>query len=48
MDFHLVVVRPFGQLARGDVVTEATRIAEVLSSEHAHNVVRVLDPAKGS
>lgn len=48
MDFHLVVVRPFGQLVRGDVVNEATRIAEVLSSEHAQHVVRVLDPAKES
>lgn len=48
MDFHLVVGRPFGQLVRGDVVTEAMRIAEVLSSEHVHHVVRVLDPAKES
>lgn len=48
MDIHLVVVRPFGQLVRGDVVTEAARIAEVLSGEHAHSVVRVLASAKES
>jgi hypothetical protein len=46
MDIHLVVVRPFGQLVRGDVVTETARITEILSGEHAHNVVRVLDSAK--
>ena len=27
MDMHLVVVRPFGDLARGDIVTDAVRIS---------------------
>jgi hypothetical protein len=46
MNMHLVVVRPFGGLARGDVVADAARIAEILKSEHAHDVVRVVAPAK--
>jgi hypothetical protein len=41
MEFHLVVARPFGNLARGDIVTDEARIAQILSSEHAHHVVRV-------
>ena len=45
MNTHLVVVRSFGGLARGDVVTDAVQIAEILSSEHARSVVRVVTPA---
>jgi hypothetical protein len=46
MNMHLVVVRPFGGLARGDVVADAARIADILKSEHAHDVVRVTVAAK--
>ena len=42
---HLVVVRPFGDLTRGDIITETVRINEILSSEHARSVVRVVTPA---
>ena len=45
MDMHLVVVRPFGDLARGDIVTDTVRITEILNSEHARSVVRVVVPA---
>ena len=45
MDMHLVVVRPFGDLARGDIVTDTLRITEILNSEHARSVVRVVTPA---
>ena len=41
MDMHLVVVRPFDGLMRGDIVTDAVRITEILSGEHARCVVRV-------
>ncbi len=41
MDMHLVVVRPFDGLARGEAVLDRARIADILSSEHAANVVRV-------
>ncbi|MEJ0016755.1 MAG: hypothetical protein WDN25_09325 [Acetobacteraceae bacterium] len=44
MDTHLVVVRPFGGLIRGDIVTDAVRITEILNSEHAYSVVRVVTP----
>ena len=45
MNMHLVVVRPFGGLARGDIVTDTARITEILNSEHARAVVRVAKPA---
>lgn len=45
MDIHLVVVKPFGSLARGDIVADPVRIAEILRSEHARWVVRVAVPA---
>ena len=41
MDMHLVVVRPFADLGRGDIVTDRARVAEILASEHASYVVRV-------
>ena len=41
MDMHLVVVRPFGGLARGDVIADPQRIARILKGEHAACVVRV-------
>jgi len=47
MNIQLIVVRPFDGLARGDTVTDPTRIAQILNSEWAHSVVRVLAaPAK--
>jgi hypothetical protein len=42
MNIHLVVVRPFDGLTRGDTVTDPARIAKVLSGEWAHSVVRIL------
>jgi len=41
MDMHLVVVRPFDGLARGEAVLDRARIVAILSSEHAGDVVRV-------
>jgi hypothetical protein len=46
MDMHLVVVKPFAGFARGDVVTDDVRIAEILRGEQAAHVVRVVAPAK--
>jgi hypothetical protein len=45
MDMHLVVVRSFCDLARGDIVTDTIRITEILNSEHARSVVQVVTPA---
>lgn len=38
---HLVVVRPFDGLSRGDVITDSARIASILIGERAQFVVRV-------
>ena len=48
MQVNLVVVKPFGKLARGDIVTDSAHVTEILKSEHAHSVVRVSAPAKGA
>lgn len=45
MNITLVVVRPFGAHAKGDVVTDAAAIAQILAGEQAHCVVRVTAPA---
>lgn len=47
MEMHLVVVRPFGGFMRGDTVCDELRISEILQSEHARDVVRVIAPKKG-
>jgi hypothetical protein len=44
MDMHLVVMRAFGDLARGDIITDAVRITDILNGEHAYSVVRVVLP----
>ena len=41
MQFSLVVVRPFGDHAVGDVITDANEIARILGSELTGHVVRV-------
>lgn len=41
MDIHLVVIKPFGKLARGDIVTDKARISQILGCEHSRCVVRV-------
>jgi hypothetical protein len=46
MDMHLVVVKPFGGFVRGDIITDPTKIAQVMTGEHAHAVVRV-QPSPG-
>jgi hypothetical protein len=46
MTIHLVVVRPFAGLARGDVVADPARVAEILAGAHANDVVRVAASSK--
>ncbi len=41
MQVHLVVVKPFAALSRGDIITDPVRIAEILKGQHAPQVVRV-------
>jgi hypothetical protein len=45
MQVHLVVVKPFATLVRGDIITDPVRIADILRSGHAPHVVRVAIPA---
>ena len=46
MNIHLVVVRPFGAHQRGDVITDAGMVAQILACSNALVVVRV--DAKGA
>jgi len=46
MDMHLVVVKPFVGFARGDVITDEVRIAQILRGEQAAHVVRVVAPSQ--
>lgn len=41
MQFHLVVVRPFGTYAKGAVITNAVDVATILAGENAADVVRI-------
>jgi hypothetical protein len=46
MNIQLVVVRAFGAYAKGQVVTDAALISEILGGANAHCVVRVANAAK--
>jgi hypothetical protein len=39
--FTLVVIHPFGDYRRGDAITEAAKVAEVMAGENAHHCNRV-------
>lgn len=41
MQFHLVVVRPFGAYAKGDVITDPATVDTILAGENAADVVRI-------
>lgn len=45
MSLHLVVVRPFGAHAKGDVIADEATITSVLNSENSVCVVRVIAAA---
>ena len=42
MGVHLVVVRAFAAYAKGDTITDPTAMSQILASEFAVNVVRVV------
>jgi hypothetical protein len=46
MNIRLVVVRDFGAQAKGDVITDAALISEILADERAAYVVRIAVPAQ--
>lgn len=43
---YLVVVRPFGTYRIGDVVTDEKAIEQIVGSEHADHVVRIVPPGE--
>jgi hypothetical protein len=44
----LLVVRPFGRHALGDLITDAVSIRAAETGEHAQNVVRIQAPAEAT
>ncbi len=46
MNFHLVVLKPFGSFKRGDLITDAATVQKILGSGNAGSVVRIM--AKGN
>jgi hypothetical protein len=43
----LVVMKPFQSFVRGDIITDPTRIREIMDSDHLNSVRPVLTPAHG-
>ena len=41
MNYHLVVLRPFGGFKRGDVITDRAVIAKIVAGPEASSVVRI-------
>jgi hypothetical protein len=46
MTVHLVVVRPFGKYTKGETITDAATVTQILAGEFKHHVVRIA--GKGS
>jgi len=44
MDFHLTVSEPFGGYAKGDEITDPAKVAEILSGENEHHVIKRAAP----
>jgi hypothetical protein len=42
---HLVVLRPFLNFVRGDLITDPMKVAEILESEHKRFVTKVTAPS---
>jgi hypothetical protein len=38
---HLVVIRPFLNFVRGDIITDSAQIAEILKAEYTKFVTRI-------
>lgn len=41
MQFHLVVKEPFGGYAKGEMITDQSKVAEILASENEHHVIKI-------
>ncbi len=42
MLFHLVVLRPFAGYSRGDLITDATAIEDILAGPQKNFIVRIM------
>ena len=44
MTHHLVVIKPFLSFVRGDIIADAAKITEILSTEYKKYVTKVALP----
>ncbi len=44
MTYHLVVTKPFLNFVRGDIISEATKVREMISMEYKKFVTKVALP----
>jgi len=42
MEHHLVVIKPFLKFIRGDIISDATQIGEVMAGEYKRFVTKIL------
>ena len=47
MTHHLVVLKPFLQYLRGDIITDANAVAGILATEHKKFVNKIAQALKG-
>lgn len=46
MQFHLIVREPFGGYAKGEKITDAKKVAEILAGENEHHVIKIAADAE--
>jgi hypothetical protein len=44
MQHHLVVTRPFLNFVRGNIITDATKVADILASDYRMFTIKVAAP----
>ena len=44
MTHHLVVMKPFLNFVRGDIIADATKVGEILSTEYNKFVTKITPP----
>lgn len=44
---HLVVLKPFQSYTRGDIITDAKKVTEILGTEQKKFVTKIAQTAKG-
>lgn len=42
MEFHLIVREPFGGYAKGEKITDQSKVAEILAGENEHHVLKIV------